>query len=167
MDPERTEKRRLLPTFTILLQTADGGRTWKHSTTSLFGRITRLRSAPGGSLLALVEFHDRFEWPGEVYLIDPATSQSQRVYREKNRAVTDLAFAGGRAFLAAIEPAGKLRDSPVPGRLVMISSQDLKRWTEMDVDYRAFGRRATLAVASAKDVWVATDTGMILRLATE
>lgn len=167
MDPEQVEKRRLLPTFTILIQTADGGRTWRHSTTSMFGRITRLRTAPGATALALVEFHDRFEWPSEVYRIDLAANRSERIYREKNRAVTDVALVRGRAYLAAIEPAGKLRDSPVPGRLVMIWSEDFKRWTEMEVDYRAFGRRATLAVAAGRGVWVATDTGMILRLAED
>jgi hypothetical protein len=167
MDPERAEKRRLHPTFTILIQTNDGGRSWRHSTTSLFGRITRLRTAPGGLALTLVEFHDRFEWPSEVYRIDLRQEKTERVYREKNRAVTDLIFAGRWVYLAAIEPAGKLRDSPVPGRLVMIRSENLTHWTEMEVDYRAFGRRAILAVAAGKDVWVATDTGMILRLAED
>lgn len=164
MDPESAEKRRQWPAFTIVLQTDDGGRTWMHSTTSMFGRITRLRSAPGGRGLALVEFHDTFEWPSEVFRIDLRMDKTQRVYREKNRAVTDAALTGNFAYLAAIEPPGKLRQTPVPGRLVMVRSEDLSQWSEMEVDYRAYGRRAMLAVGGEKDVWVATDTGMILRL---
>ncbi|MCL6508106.1 MAG: hypothetical protein K6T59_13900, partial [Bryobacteraceae bacterium] len=68
------------------------------------------------------------------------------------------------AYLAAVEPAGKLRRSPVPGRLHILRSDDLTTWSEMPVDYRAVARRAVLAAAGRKDIWVATDTGMILRL---
>lgn len=167
LDPEAAEKRRQWPTFTIVLQTSDGGRSWQHSTTSMFGRITRLRRTPDGRGLALVEFHDAFEWPAEVFRIDLRENSTERVYREKTRAVTDVALAGETAYLAAIEPPGKLRQTPVPGRLVMIRSSNLRDWEEMEVDYRAFGRRALLAVGGDSDVWVATDTGMILRLEGE
>lgn len=167
LDPEAAEKRRQWPTFTIVLQTSDGGRSWQHSTTSMFGRITRLRRTPDGRGLALVEFHDAFEWPAEVFRIDLRENSTERVYREKTRAVTDVALAGNTAYLAAIEPPGKLRQTPVPGRLVMIRSSNLRDWEEMEVDYRAFGRRAVLAVGGESDVWVATDTGMILRLEGE
>jgi hypothetical protein len=34
----------------------------------------------------------------------------------------------------------------------------------MDVDYRATATRAVLAAAGAGNVWVGTDTGMILKL---
>ena len=37
----------------------------------------------------------------------------------------------------------------------------------MDVDYRAVARRAYLAAPDAANVWAATDTGMILKLASE
>jgi hypothetical protein len=37
----------------------------------------------------------------------------------------------------------------------------------MDVDYRAVARRARLAASDPGNVWVATDTGMILKLAAE
>jgi len=167
LDPEAAEKRRQWPSFTIVLQTVDGGRSWQHTTTSMFGRITRLRRLPDGKGLALVEFQDAFEWPAEVFRIDLSDNRTERAYREKHRAVTDLAFAGGRAYLAAIEPPGKLRQTPVPGRLVMIRSGNLIDWEEMEVDYRAYGRRAVLAVGGDTEVWVATDTGMILRLQEE
>jgi hypothetical protein len=37
----------------------------------------------------------------------------------------------------------------------------------MEVDYRAVGRRAILAAPDAANLWVATDTGMILKLVQE
>jgi hypothetical protein len=70
----------------------------------------------------------------------------------------------GPAYLAAVEPSGSLLHSPVPGRLKMIKSDDLQLWQEMEVDYRATATRAILATAGPDDLWVATDTGMILKL---
>jgi len=37
----------------------------------------------------------------------------------------------------------------------------------MTVDYRATARNAMLSAADAKNIWVATDTGMILKLTGE
>jgi hypothetical protein len=114
--------------------------------------------------LALVEFHDAFQWPSEVYRTDARTGGSARVFREKNRAVTDVLMAGGSGYLAAIEPPGTLRDLPIPGKLKVLTSEDLSKWVEMQVDYRAEGRRAVFAKAGTCDLWVATDAGMILKL---
>ncbi len=165
MDPERAENRRQWPTLTIFIQTLDGGKSWKHSTTSMFGRITRFRMEPSGKGLALVEFQNAFEWPSEVYRIDLASDKTERAYREKNRAVRDVILTGESAgYMAAIEPPGKLRQVPIPGRLVMLGSQDLVNWKEMPVDYRAYAGRPVLASAGKDQVWVATDTGMILKL---
>ncbi len=78
-----------------------------------------------------------------------------------------LVTAKGPSYLAAIEPTGTLFHSPVPGKLKILKSDDLATWAEMSVDYRAVGRRACLATPGGKSVWVATDTGMILRLSSE
>jgi photosystem II stability/assembly factor-like uncharacterized protein len=165
MDPESHEARRQWPSLSILLETRDGGRNWKHSITSMFGRITRVRLAADGRGLGLIEFQDAFRWPSEVFRLDWKTGHSERVFRREDRAVTDVTLApDGPAYLAAVEPAGKLRRSPVPGRLHILRSDDLTTWSEMPVDYRAVARRAVLAAAGRKDIWVATDTGMILRL---
>jgi hypothetical protein len=43
-------------------------------------------------------------------------------------------------------------------------SKDLKAWTNMDVDYRAVARRVVVAAHDQANVWLATDTGMILKL---
>ena len=47
----------------------------------------------------------------------------------------------------------------------MLSSVDLKTWSEMAVDYRAVAQSLVLAGPDQEHQWAATDTGMILRLA--
>ena len=156
------------PGLGISLQTRDGGRTWKAAETSMFGQSTALSLAPNGRGLLLVEFFGRFDYPSEVYRIDLTTGKTTRAFRRKDRAVTDvLVEAQGPAYLAAVEPSGTLFHSPVPGKLKMLKSEDFENWTEMDVDYRAVGRRAYLAAPNGENVWVATDTGMILKLTSE
>ena len=96
--------------------------------------------------------------------IDLKSGQGASVYADKLRAVTDIALIrSGPAYLAASEVAGRIR-APIPGRLRMLVSEDLKLWREMEVDYRANARRSVLAAVDANNVWVATDTGMILKL---
>ena len=46
----------------------------------------------------------------------------------------------------------------------MLVSDDEEHWTEMMVDYRAVAHRAMIAGPDEKHVWIATDTGLILRL---
>jgi hypothetical protein len=52
----------------------------------------------------------------------------------------------------------------VPGRVKVLRSRDFSIWTDLDVDYRAVASRATLAAAGDRDIWLATDNGMILKL---
>jgi photosystem II stability/assembly factor-like uncharacterized protein len=156
------------PAITIQLQTKDGGAHWKVAETSMFGQVTALSVTPSGQGLTLVEFLDSFEYPSEVFRTDWRTGKVDRVFRRKDRSVTDVLVSDkGPAFLAAIEPPGTLFHSPVPGKLKMLESNDLQNWTEMEVDYRAVARRAMLASAGPGNVWVATDTGMILKLTAE
>jgi photosystem II stability/assembly factor-like uncharacterized protein len=166
MEPENVAPER--PGVAILLQTQDGGESWKQSATSILGQITALSLAPDGRGLLLVEFFGRFPYPSEVYRVGLEGGQSSRVFRNRNRAVTDVLVASnGTGYLAAVEPPGTLLHSPVPGKLKILQSKDLDNWTEMDVDYRAIARRAHLAASDPGNVWVATDTGMILKLASE
>jgi hypothetical protein len=166
MDPETG--RREWPGLNITLETRDGGAHWTTSSTSMFGQITDLSLAADGRGLGLVEFFDKFDYPSEVYSFDLRTGKGSRVFRRKDRAVTDvLVIPEGPAYLAAIEPPGTVFHSPVPGKLKLLKSGNLADWQEMEVDYRAIGRRATLAAPERGPVWVATDTGMILKLASE
>ena len=89
----------------------------------------------------------------------------ETIFEERNRAVTDVALlADDSAILAAVEPSGNSNQVPIPGKLKMLRSGDLKTWQEMEVDYRVVAQRAVLAAADERHIWVATDTGMILKL---
>ncbi len=165
LEPEKAVNRKQWPTLSITLDTHDGGKTWKPSTASLFGEITRVRLLPDGSGLGLVSFEDSFQVPSEVFRIDWKNGQSQRVYREKDRKITDaLLVSRNLAYIAGRQVVGKFYQNPIPSRLTILRSDDLTNWKEMDVDYRATAVRAVLAAADPRDVWVATDTGMILKL---
>lgn len=165
MDPQSAATRRQVPTLTLLLQTVDGGTQWISSTAPLFGEVTSFHLA-GDEGLTVFGFSDSFEWPSEVYRLDLTTGKSTRAFREKNRRVTDSAiFAGPRAFLAAVEPTGRLTSSPIPGKVRMLTSANLTDWKEMDVDYKAVARSLVLSGPDPDHLWAATDTGMILHLA--
>lgn len=164
--PERRPVER--PSVSVVLGTRDGGAHWQASEASIFGQVVRVRMAPDGRGLGLIEFRDAFDYPSEVMRFDWHTGKSTRAFRRKNRSVTDVALPPqGPAYLAAIEPPGTLARSPIPGKLRMLESADLAEWKEMEVDYRAVARRAILAAPDASHAWVATDTGMILKLVSE
>ena len=166
MEPERAAKRRQVATLTLLLQTASGGEKWSFSTAPLIGFVNSVHIAANDGL-AVFSYSDSFEWPSEVYRLNLATGKSTSVFREKNRLVTDTAiFPNGRAFLAAVEPPGRLHTSPIPGKVVMLTSSDFMNWSEMEVDYKAVARSLVIAGPDSDHLWAATDTGMILRLAT-
>ncbi len=164
MDPEHAAREH--PKLIIIIQTTDGGKTWKSSVTSVFGRLTRLRVGPDGRGLALLRFQHNFRWPSEVYSLDLQSEvQTKRVFRKSNRCITDIMrMNNGVSYLAGFIPPGKLFNSPVPGRLVVLRSRDLRDWKEMDVDYRAYAHNAIFAAPGQRDLWLATDTGMILKL---
>lgn len=165
LDPARAERRREWPTLSIVLETRDAGRTWAANTAPLLGRCVRVRLAPDGWGLSLFEFENAFQWPSAVYAINLRTGKSVESFHAKNRVVTDVAlFDGQQAFLAAIEPPGKAPNLPIPGKVKILRTSDLKNWQSMDVDYRAVATRVILAAVDPKHVWAATDTGMILKL---
>jgi hypothetical protein len=89
----------------------------------------------------------------------------KRIYREKERKVTDVAIGGpkGPIYLGAVEHFGKLQQLPIPRKVIIVRSLDAEHWTEMPVDYRAVARRVILAAAGPNHLWAATDTGMILK----
>lgn len=81
--------------------------------------------------------------------------------------ITDVHLAADEtAYVAGYEPPGSLAHALIPGALKIFRSTDGRRWSELPVDYRAVARRAVLASAGG-DLWVATDTGMILKLVAE
>jgi hypothetical protein len=171
MDPEKAQNRRLLPSTLVLLQTLDGGKTWKPSTASIFGKITRVSITPGGDSLGLVEFGNNFQYPSEVYRFHAGGGESTRVYRKADRLITDILLTEtGAAYFAGKEVTAVVRDNPIPGKLKIIRAIANQDFEEMPVDYRANARRAFIASAPSAglepNIWVATDTGMILKLVT-
>ncbi len=132
---------------------------------SVAGRVGEFARLSGEKGLLVFGYADSFEWPAEVYRLDLKTGESESVFKKKDRLVTDAAiFDDGRGFLAAVEPSGRLRSAPIPGKVRMLSSTNLKDWVEMPVDYRAVAQSLVLAGPDAEHLWAATDTGMILRL---
>ena len=165
IDPDSTSaSSRQLPRITMTLATADGGQTWKTSSASIFGQITQWAQSPAtAEALTLVEFQDGFTYPSEVHRW--TAGKLERTFREKDRAVKDVAIDSlGRGWLAAVEIPGSLNALPIPGKVKMLQSLDLKSWAEVPVDYRAYAMRLLLDVRNSVNPWVATDTGQILRL---
>ena len=166
ISPQRSAAtRREVPRLSIFLETRDGGKTWNPTTGSIFGHVTCVRLSLNGYGLGIIQFKDAFDWPSEVFRIDWTTGETARVFREQNRLITDVALPpSGAAYLAGIEKTDRLNDSPIPGKVKILRSADLDNWQEMNVDYRATAHRVMLSAVDDKNVWAATDTGMILKL---
>jgi len=148
----------------VTLETMDGGAKWENYTGPFYGRMTELVMSTEGFALALFEYHNYYSLASRVYKVKFRNSMDT-VFGEKDRAVTDIALlADGAALIAAIEPPGSSNQVPIPGKVKMLKSANLKVWEEMDVDYRAVAQRAMLAAPDSQHAWVATDTGMILTL---
>jgi len=159
MDPEGQSPQ--VPTITITLETRDAGKTWSSQTVSAFGQPTRVAFGPRAGL-SLLQFSEGFEYSSEVLRLDFATAKNDRVFRAKDRLVRDVSVdPEGRGVLAAVERPGKMGQLPIPGRLRLYESLDLRQWTEMDVDYKAVANNAVLAQGAHR--FLATDTGMILK----
>jgi photosystem II stability/assembly factor-like uncharacterized protein len=165
MAPEAALDAHDIPHLTYSLFTNDGGKTWKSSSTSLFGETERIQLNPGGVGLGLVLHSASFQYPSEVYQIDWPTGKSTTLYRDRKFSVTDVWMGPDQtAYLAGIVNAGQLR-GVIPGKVQVLSSRDYTGWTEADVDYRATANRVILAAVDSTHMWMATDTGMILTLA--
>ncbi len=166
METDRAKAEKQVPHLSILLQTHDSGATWVQSEASLFGQITRISLSPQAAGLGLVEFKDQFDYPSEVYKIDTATGLNTMAFRAKDRAITDVRLFPGSStgLIVGYETSGPVYRSPIPGKLKVLRSDDLLNWTEMEVDYRAVAHGALITGPDDKHVWIATDTGMILKL---
>ena len=166
MESYSKSRRREWPNLMIVLSTSDSGKTWIPSTSSLFGRVERIRLENEWSQgLVLLAFDNAFAVPSEVLKLDPNTGGSTSIYRKKDRAITDVLLTGkDKVLLAGYEPLGELHSVPVPGKVKIVKSNDMKDWREIDVDYRAVARSVTLAASPDGSFWAATDTGMILKL---
>jgi photosystem II stability/assembly factor-like uncharacterized protein len=162
MDPEAALNRRDYPHLTYSMETQDGGKTWKTSTASLFGQISRLRFGSGLGL-GLLEYGPGFRYPSEVYRIDGRSGKTQTLYRDRRLAVSDVWLTKDNvAYLSGTQVLGQVRNI-APGKVQVLRSSDFSVWTEMPVDYKAVANRTILAVVDEQNMWLATDNGMILK----
>ena len=167
MVPEEAISRRDTPHLSYSLVTNDGGKTWKASSASLFGDVTRIRFNSDGKGLGLVEYSNSFRFPSEVFKIDWTTGKSDAIYRDRKFAVSDIWLgADGTAWLAGVVVPGQIRNV-VPGKVQVLRSRgaDYTVWKAIDVDYRAVANAALFAGTDEAHMWLATDNGMILALA--
>jgi photosystem II stability/assembly factor-like uncharacterized protein len=164
MDPE-SAPRYDYPHLSYALVTNDGGKTWKASSSSMIGEIERVRFMPNGAGLGLMHYPNGFIYPSEVYRIDLRAPKSETVYRDKSLNITDIWLASdGTAFLAGIAVNSGRSRIAAPGKVRVLRSRDWKSWSEIEVDYRAVAGRVHLAGSADGQYWLATDSGMILKL---
>jgi photosystem II stability/assembly factor-like uncharacterized protein len=150
----------------ILLETVDGGKSWLTGALPLDADLGRLRITKAGLALALVVYRDpKSPLASAVFETTLGKPDTRMIFGERDRTATDVAVLDdGSGFVAAVEPPGNSPQVPIPGKLKIFESRNLKLWQEMDVDYRATAQAAVIAVADAQHIWVATDTGAILSL---
>lgn len=162
MIPERAMRRRAVPGSTIVLETRDGGATWKSSMVSSFGHVVRMR---GGELaMTLFQYGESMEFSSEVYVVNLRGGSNRPYFRRKDVFVYDaVPLAAGGGLVAAIETRGRMRTSPIPGKLRIFQNTGAE-WREMRVDYHASGVRAVLAYVDDTHIWAATSEGVILKL---
>lgn len=167
MTPERALKRKTLPGTAVVFQTHDGGKSWSGQLTSAFGMLRRVRMGPSRGAVVF-QHRESFVWPSELILVDLRTGKNWPVLRRKEFIVHDvLVFSDGSMLAAATQPTGRLRNSPIPGKLRILWSPDTVEWFEMKVDYRAAGNSAIFSLCSDGSIRVATDEGTIVQLASQ
>jgi hypothetical protein len=149
-----------------LLETMDGGKKWTRGAIPINGELAQLKMSEKGSVVTLILYSNPKYAVGSAVFETPLGSpQSHVIFAKSDRAATDIALlSDGGAVLVAIEPPGNSTQVPIPGKLKILASSDLKAWQEMEVDYRAVAQRAVIAAPDERHMWVATDTGAILSL---
>jgi hypothetical protein len=167
MTPDRAMKRKSLPGTIVLFTTHDGGKSWRGQLSSGFGSVRRVRMGPSRGAVVF-QYSESFGWPSELIVVDLRTGQNRTVLRRKDLVIHDaLPFSDGSMLAVATQPSGRLRNSPVPGKLRVFWSPDTVEWLEMKVDYKAVGNSATFATCSDGSLWIATDEGAIVQLASQ
>jgi hypothetical protein len=164
MDPEASLRRRDVPHVLYALSTSDGGATWTASSSPSFGAIGRIRLSGPGKGLELVQYGETFRYPSEILTFDTREDANHTVYRDTKFSVSDLWLASdGTAYLSGTAVRGKMRGI-IPERVRVLTSKDYENWTPIPVDYRTEATATMLASSDDDHLWMATDTGMILKL---
>jgi len=150
----------------IILETFDSGKTWMTRSIPFDAGLARLAISKQGFVLSVLVYSDpKGPLASAVFQTTLGQPNSRLIFGERDRAVTDVAiFDDESGLLTAVEPPGNSPQVPIPGKLKILRSRNLKVWQEMDVDYRALAQEAMISAPDARHIWVATDTGAILGL---
>jgi hypothetical protein len=150
----------------VVLETQDGGKNWAYGTIPVYGELAQLRISDQSFVASLILYADpKYPVSSAVFKTPLGAPDGSVIFAERDRAATDIALlSNGGAVLVTIEPPGNSTQVPIPGKLKIFESANLKVWREMDVDYRAVAQRAVIAAPDPQHMWVATDTGAILKL---
>jgi photosystem II stability/assembly factor-like uncharacterized protein len=164
MDPDTAVRQREASHPSYALVTADGGAKWIPSSAKYFGIISRVRFGSEGKGLELFKYSGTFRYSSEVISVEWPSGEAHTVYRDPKFDVTDIWLASdGTAYLSGTALRGRLR-GVIPEKVRVLSSKDLEHWTPIPVDYHAEATATILAAADDDHLWMATDTGMILKL---
>ncbi|MGA2182716.1 MAG: YCF48-related protein [Bryobacteraceae bacterium] len=144
-------------------QTVDGGRTWTWGSVGLYqSLITAAFPAADHGWLVFAP-----DSPTQVY--SEVTERnwsawtSTTLFHLDGARISDMDTGpDGSLVVAAVQVPGKLAETPVPGKVRILSGDGFSTLREESVDYRAVARRIMLAHAGS-EWFAATDTGMILR----
>jgi photosystem II stability/assembly factor-like uncharacterized protein len=149
-----------------VLETLDGGKKWRSGVIPIDGELAQLKLSNKGFVVSLILYSDpKYPVSSAVFKTPLGSPDGRVIFAKRDRAATDIALLdNGGAMLVTIEPPGNSTQVPIPGKLKILKSGDLKGWEEMDVDYRAVAQRAVIAAPDEQHMWVATDTGAILTL---
>jgi hypothetical protein len=148
-----------------VLETLDGGKTWKSGTFPINGELAQLRMSENLLVTLMLYSDPKYPVASAVYETPLGRKEGRMIFAERDRAATDIALlSDGGAVLVTVQPPGNSTQVPIPGKVKIFKSANRKVWQEMDVDYRAVAQRAIIAAPDAQHMWVATDTGAILGL---
>jgi hypothetical protein len=149
----------------LLLESSDAGKEWHPYEVKVSGQITQLRFLNPNAFLMLVEYTGAqiAESPSEMFQLTSKAAPALRFHQSGRVARDFYVLPSGEVVIAAIELLGKSNEVPIPGKLRMMATSDLKTWQDEKADYRAVAKRPFLAAPDAAHVFVATDTGMILK----
>jgi len=143
-------------------RTSDGGRTWMLKTIDPRRRLA-VAAFPGPGRDWFVFVPPPTELHSEITERDWNSGASSALCRLEDARIGDIKTGGDASVVvAAVEVAGRLADTPVPGKVRILHGADLSELHEETVDYRAVARRIVLSNAG-KRWFAATDTGIILR----
>jgi Photosynthesis system II assembly factor YCF48 len=154
--PARDSTGRQWPQLGILIQTVDGGRTWKPTASAVFGRLAQARLS-GRTAALVLQFDYEFDWPSEVYSIDLPTGETKRDYRDPEHRVCAVGVLEGRQLAVAAVKVGKSRAAgPRPLELFIGGAA-------VSIDERLTAAECHLQVDGAS-LWLATDDGFVEKL---